>query len=437
MIKINAIISTKPIELDNYKHFNTIESCLASKIDKFGDIFIIGIESVSLWQLVDCVKLSTLSERLIICMNLSTKISSTFEDLGFLVSKTYDEYALINSQEDLDVILKTCTCNTREVIKESAICTLNNLEKSIEELTELVSGQKNYYEISESTLNILNEFNVFKNHIIKNYCNNINRKNEQINVFIKNMVDEIKIYSSKITELEIKSKNAVEDRELLLNKYEETKNELDILKSSLSFSFFMTCNVDKSKTDSRIIYIRELSTCVFLPTFLFNYKLFLTEKKVNSLVVIVQKFNDFNRPEGMFLSEKNISSVTVAQLFESPFIFIEEPSSNIINFLLQITSFKAIILLDRTYSATPVLKVTEESGIQLYAVGSKKDITKYNLQPNDTITSIDNTRNARYCIPYIKFPKNATIDVKSTLYIEQCSSIYIELSKKTRLLRNS
>lgn len=434
--KPNAIIYESNVAIDNHVHYRNIKEFINNSDIEYNTIYIVGIETITLDDMLNAISISLFANRVVFQVTPDNNSSKILRTLGFDVSETLEKYDSVSNQQDLDVIDSTCLSGNEVRIKGSLLSGMDTVLTAVEELVSFAKGDKGYFELAEETVKIGETIDIFT-ETIKDYLTN--------NVFVRDerLVSFVRYLSSRLIEARATSDNLTNEISSLRGtneKYSETikklQNELDLLKDTVKFSHFVTYNVDKTKTEAKVIYIREYTHCPFLMTFLLNYRAFLAYNKLTNILVVVGQVKRDINVERLILNDRNILNCDVRQVLDESYIGVEEPSPSVWSFLFNNVGTDVVMVLDRSRSDVPALDVAKSAGINLNAIGSRQVIDNFNLDLKNTITSISkSSRNANYCIPIIDFEGRDDPQFRYNKYLSGCESIYSDIAKRIKVMR--
>lgn len=166
------------------------------------------------------------------------------------------------------MIDSSCISKNEEKVRNSLVSGMDTVLMAIQDLISLIKGEKGYFEFSEDTIRIGETIEIFTN-TIKEYLNtNVFTQDEQVIGFIRYLSNKY----SDIKENEGKLNKEVSALSSTNIKYLETinhlQNELTLLKNTVRFNHFFTYNVDKTNSESKVLYIRSTPTAHFYCHFL-------------------------------------------------------------------------------------------------------------------------------------------------------------------------
>lgn len=435
--KPNSIIYKKHIDIENHVHFKDLKDFINNSDSDYGTIYIIGIETVTMDDILNAILISIYANRVVFCIKPEQGVARILRALGFDVSETYDEYNYIGTQQDLDMIDSSCISKNEEKVRNSLVSGMDTVLMAIQDLISLIKGEKGYFEFSEDTIRIGETIEIFTN-TIKEYLNtNVFTQDEQVIGFIRYLSNKY----SDVKENEGKLNKEVSALSSTNIKYLETinhlQNELTLLKNTVRFNHFFTYNVDKTNSESKVLYVREYSHCPFLLSFFTVYNMFLKNiNKQNVLIVVGEKDKTIPR-NSLIISGRTLKDYKIEELRDRPILAIEEPSPPLWDSLLNKMDTEVTVVLDRTKSDVPILSVDKKIGVQLNAVGTRLDIAQFELDPDSVITSIIKHRQAKYCIPVMNIDRsdpNEAFKAKTLGYMNQCSGMYTDISRRLRVI---
>lgn len=122
-------------------------------------------------------------------------------------------------------------------------------------------------------------------------------------------------------------------------------------------------------------------------------------------------------------------SLGMTSLYDSEMIATNTPKKDVMLNLIGTSSDMIVIIVDRLYQKDAIVtgRVT-----QVNAAGSRSDIQRFKLAPEDTIFSVTPQPNNLFCIPTMKgFP--VEVDARYALYSQQMKDCYKEFDKRLRL----
>lgn len=228
---------------------------------------------------------------------------------------------------------------------------------------------------------------------------------------------------------------AMNDQKKILEKqleeFEESQSNKNMVKPANSFSggaimFFPTFRYIGS---SKILFIRELSPCRYLTSFLLAYTHHLhyeLNKRVK-FIIVHQKGKGVSDKYSSFTSITQ-ESMGVSSLYENEIIATNNPKKDVMQKLTHMDD-DVIIVLDRLYSATDI--VTGKV-VKINAVSGYSDCARYNVKPNTCIFPITSQPSELFNIPLIKnYPKE--VDMQHAVYTQTCKEQFTVLDNMLEL----
>lgn len=206
---------------------------------------------------------------------------------------------------------------------------------------------------------------------------------EKASTIIKNMDAQRKNIEKKLEELELSQANAVSAKPSFGN----------------NITFFSPY---KYLGNSKVLLIREYAPCRYLTSFILGYlnHLHYELNRRPKLIFVHQK------GAGVALKYNAFTAITqesmiLSSLYDSEIIATNNPKKEVMKDLLAKPN-DVIIVVDRLYGSQDI--VTGRV-VKLNAVGSRSDIARYKVKPEETIFSITAQPKQLFTIPTIKqFP---------------------------------
>lgn len=268
---------------------------------------------------------------------------------------------------------------------------LDNLKSAVNELSEITHQQ----ELQLSTMGA-SALEVF----------------EKASAIIRNMDAQRKNIEKQLEELELNQANAISAKPSFGN-------------NVMFFSPY------KYMGNAKVLLIREYAPCRYLTSFILGY--------LNHLHYELNR-----RPKLIFVHQKGAGvaakysdyrcitqeSMSLASLYDSEIVATNNPKKEVLKDLLTKPN-DVIIVVDRLYGSQDIVtgRVT-----RINAVGSRSDISRYKVKPEETIFSVTAQPKQLFTIPTIKqFP--VEIDARYSIYSQVMGEKYKVLDRKLDILR--
>lgn len=232
---------------------------------------------------------------------------------------------------------------------------------------------------------------------------------ERASLIIKSMDERRKQIENKLTELE-----------------ESQSSSSSVNSFSSNTVFFPSYRYLGTK---RVLFIRELSPCRYLTSFILGYEHHLhfdMNKRVKLIFVhqkgscVAAKYSDFT----------NITqeSMNLASLYDSEIISTNNPKKEVMRDLLD-KGMDVFIVVDRLYSNNDI--VTGKV-LKFNAISGMTDLDRFKVKPQDCICSVAGNDDMLYCIPTVKdYVKE--VDARRATYLQLCENIYNDLDNRLGL----
>lgn len=235
---------------------------------------------------------------------------------------------------------------------------------------------------------------------------------EKASTIIRNMDAQNKNIEKKLEELENQQSNSFSSKPAFGN----------------SIMFFSPY---KYIGNSKILLIREYAPCRYLTSFVMGYlhHLHYVLNRRPKLIFVHQKGAGVSAKYADFTSITQ-ESMGMSSLYDNEIIATNNPKKEVMKDLLTKQN-DVIIVVDRLYGNQDIVsgRVTK-----INAVGSRSDITRYKVRPEDTIFSITRQPKELFTLPTIKnFPTE--IDARYAAYTQVLGSKYEILDNKLGLTR--
>lgn len=216
-----------------------------------------------------------------------------------------------------------------------------------------------------------------------------------------------------------------------LQNLEQTAASRPTSKASFGNSIlnFPTVRYTNSAT---VLLVREYSPTKYLTSLMLGYHRHV-HYELNRRVKLI-----FVHQKGQGVSLKydieGFASITqeslgMTSLYDSELIATNTPKKDVMLSLIGSSSDMIVIIVDRLYQKDAIVtgRVT-----QVNAAGSRSDIQRFKLAPEDTVFSVTPQPNNLFCIPTMKgFP--VEVDARYALYSQQMKDCYREFDKRLRL----
>lgn len=235
---------------------------------------------------------------------------------------------------------------------------------------------------------------------------------EKASAIIRNMDAQNKNIEKKLEELENQQNNSFSSKPAFGN----------------SIMFFSPY---KYIGNSKILLIREYAPCRYLTSFVMGYlhHLHYVLNRRPKLIFVHQKGAGVSAKYADFTSITQ-ESMNMSSLYDNEIIATNNPKKDVMKDLLTKQN-DVIIVVDRLYGNQDIVsgRVTK-----INAVGSRSDIARYKVRPEDTIFSITRQPKELFTLPTIKnFPTE--IDARYAAYTQVLGSKYEILDNKLGLTR--
>mgnify|MGYP000204175029 FL=1 len=235
---------------------------------------------------------------------------------------------------------------------------------------------------------------------------------EKASAIIRNMDAQNKNIEKKLEELENQQNNSFSSKPAFGN----------------SIMFFSPY---KYIGNSKILLIREYAPCRYLTSFVMGYlhHLHYVLNRRPKLIFVHQKGAGVSAKYADFTSITQ-ESMNMSSLYDNEIIATNNPKKEVMKDLLT-KQHDVIIVVDRLYGNQDIVsgRVTK-----INAVGSRSDIARYKVRPEDTIFSITRQPKELFTLPTIKnFPTE--IDARYAAYTQVLGSKYEILDNKLGLIR--
>lgn len=235
---------------------------------------------------------------------------------------------------------------------------------------------------------------------------------EKASAIIRNMDAQNKNIEKKLEELENQQNNSFSSKPAFGN----------------SIMFFSPY---KYIGNSKILLIREYAPCRYLTSFVMGYlhHLHYVLNRRPKLIFVHQKGAGVSAKYADFTSITQ-ESMNMSSLYDNEIIATNNPKKEVMKDLLTKQN-DVIIVVDRLYGNQDIVsgRVTKVN-----AVGSRSDIARYKVRPEDTIFSITRQPKELFTLPTIKnFPTE--IDARYAAYTQVLGSKYEILDNKLGLTR--
>lgn len=233
---------------------------------------------------------------------------------------------------------------------------------------------------------------------------------EKASAIIRNMDAQNKNIEKKLEELENQQSNSFSSKPAFGN----------------SIMFFSPY---KYIGNSKILLIREYAPCRYLTSFVMGYlhHLHYVLNRRPKLIFVHQKGAGVSAKYADFTSITQ-ESMGMSSLYDNEIIATNNPKKEVMKDLLTKQN-DVIIVVDRLYGNQDIVsgRVTK-----INAVGSRSDIARYKVRPEDTIFSITRQPKELFTLPTIKnFPTE--IDARYAAYTQVLGSKYEILDNKLGL----
>lgn len=235
---------------------------------------------------------------------------------------------------------------------------------------------------------------------------------EKASAIIRNMDAQNKNIEKKLEELENQQNNSFSSKPAFGN----------------SIMFFSPY---KYIGNSKILLIREYAPCRYLTSFVMGYlhHLHYVLNRRPKLIFVHQKGAGVSAKYADFTSITQ-ESMNMSSLYDNEIIATNNPKKEVMKDLLTKQN-DVIIVVDRLYGNQDIVsgRVTK-----INAVGSRSDIARYKVRPEDTIFSITRQPKELFTLPTIKnFPTE--IDARYAAYTQVLGDKYEILDNKLGLIR--
>ena len=307
-------------------------------------------------------------------------------------------------------------------------------------LNELTGKDKETTDLSTPALNVVNEF-------IEAFSRGEDRINtplylDQVKSAITTLTEVTKEQENKLTTMGSSTLGVFEQATNIIKKLnsqrqlvEKKINELEynMANSSSKPSFgnnVMFFSPVKYLKNSKVLLIREYSPCRFLTSFCLGYlnHLHYELNKRCKLIFVHQKGHGVALKYSDFVSITQ-ESAKMMSLYDADIVATNNPKKEVMNELLG-KHDDVIIVVDRLYAKDDIVTGRVE---RVNAVGSRSDIKRYGLKPENTIFTITGAPKMLFTIPIIKeYPLE--VDARKTYYSQAMGKQYTILDKRLGLV---
>lgn len=235
---------------------------------------------------------------------------------------------------------------------------------------------------------------------------------EKASAIIESMTTERKKIEKQLEELEYSTANAVSAKPSFGN-------------NVMFFSPY------KYMGNSKVLLIREYAPCRYLTSFALGYlhHLHYELNRRPKLIFVHQK------GAGVFSKYSEFTSITqesmgLASLYDNEIIATNNPKKEVLKDLLTKPN-DVIVVVDRLYGSQDIVtgRITKVN-----AVGSRSDIDRYKIKPEDTIFSVTSQQKQLFVLPTIKnFP--IEVDARYAYYTQAIGGSYKILDAKLNIVR--
>lgn len=325
-----------------------------------------------------------------------------------------DEFYLDDEEELLSLLEDIGMVDTEDETTElaaPALAVVNDFVQSFVRGEERIKAPL-YLEQVKSALNELSEITHQQELQLSTMGSSALEVFEKASAIIKNMDAQRKNIEKQLEELEISQANAVSSKPSFGN-------------NVMFFSPY------KYLGNAKILLIREYAPCRYLTSFALGYlnHLHYELNRRPKLIFVHQK------GLGVSLKYSDFSSITqesmnMASLYDGEIIATNNPKKEVLKELLTKPN-DIIIVVDRLYGSQDIVtgRIT-----RVNAVGSRSDIARYKLKPEETIFSITSQPKQLFTIPTIKsFP--IEVDARYATYTQVMDDKYKMLDNKIGLSR--
>lgn len=264
---------------------------------------------------------------------------------------------------------------------------LERVNNSITELTEVMHRQE--LQLTTMGYGVLDTF-------------------ERASKIIEGMNNQRKLIEKKLEELEYSTANTVSSKPSFGN----------------NIMFFTPY---KYIGNSKVCLFREYSPCRYLTSFILGYlnHLHYELNKRPKLIFVHQKGQGVSAKYSDYTAITQ-DSMNIASLYDAEIIATNNPKKEVLRDLLMKPN-DVIIVVDRLYGAQDI--VTGRIAGKVNAVGSKSDIKRYNIKPENTIFSVTSVPKNLFTISVVKnYPTEK--DGRIAAYVQFMEKNYELLDKK-------
>ena len=233
---------------------------------------------------------------------------------------------------------------------------------------------------------------------------------EKASTIIKNMDAQRKVIEKQLEELEMSQANSVSNKPSFGN----------------NIMFFSPY---KYIGNAKVLLIREYAPCRYLTSFVLGYlnHLHYELNRRPKLIFVHQKGAGVS---AKYLEFPSISqeSMGIASLYDGEIVATNNPKKEVLKDLLTKPN-DVIVVVDRLYGSQDIVtgRITKVN-----AVGSRSDIARYKLKPEQTIFSVTRQPKELFTIPNIKqFP--IEVDARYAIYSQVMANAYKILDEKVGL----
>ena len=235
---------------------------------------------------------------------------------------------------------------------------------------------------------------------------------ERASTIIKGIDSQRKIIEKKLEEIEFSAANATSSKPSFGN----------------NVMFFTPY---KYIGNSKVLVIREYAPCRYLTSFVLGYlnHLHYELNKRPKLIFVHQKGQGVSAKYSDYTAITQ-DSMNIASLYDAEIVATNNPKKEVLRDLLMKPN-DVIIVVDRLYGKDTIVtgRVTTVN-----AVGSKSDIKRYNIKPEDTIFSITSQPKQLFCLAMIKsFPPE--VDARIAAYTQVMQPKYVQLDTRLGIRR--
>lgn len=324
-----------------------------------------------------------------------------------------DEEFYFDNEEELDSLIEDVMDGDESgandeytAIAAPALNTITNFMKGFVNGDKLVSTPL-YLDTVNAAINDLTELTQQQTRQISAMGSSAIEVFEKASQIIVNMDNQRKLIEKKLEELEYSTANAVSSKPAFGN----------------NIVFFAPY---KYIGNAKVCVIREYAPCRYLTSFVLGYlsHLHYELNRRPKLIFVHQKGQGVSSKYSAYTSITQETS-GMPSLYDAEVIATNNPKKEVLKDLLSKPN-DVILVVDRLYSKDTIVTGRVTS---INAVGSRSDIKRYNIKPEDTIFSVTAQPKQLFTISTIKnFP--VEVDARIATYHQTMGTKYKLLDKK-------